>query len=122
MKLEPYPTNAEDPHPFMNLAKEESEKSPMRYQLGAVIVKKGRVVAKGYNNYKTHPKFGTRENKWRTLHAECAAVYNALKKGMNPENSVIYVYRKYGRKALPCEHCQKIIKEFGIKKVVYTER
>ena len=105
--------------PIWGLAKEESEASPKRFKLGAVISKRGRIVTSSHNKFKSHPHFGN-DNDYRWLHAEAAAIYSAKCKGFNLEGATIIVYRKHGRNAKPCAHCQKLIKEAGIKKVIYS--
>ena len=42
----------------MKLAREESKKSIHKFQIGATIIKRNRVLSKACNIYKTHPIFG----------------------------------------------------------------
>jgi len=105
---------------FFELAKRVSKKSDHRsYHLGAVIVKKNRVLSIGFNRNRTHPKS---PHKFKYLHAEIDAIIGLDFKDLY--GSVIYVYRedKLGRLALskPCESCMEAIKASGIKYLCYT--
>lgn len=103
------------------LAKDVSKASPMTFNLGAIITdKSGRVLATGYNTYKTHPIWGSEKNPYRHMHAECHALYQLSLKGINSHGKIMYVYRKNGLNAKPCEHCEAMIRQSGISKVIYT--
>lgn len=91
----------------------------------AALIRKGRrIVSAGLNSKKTHPlqaKYGN--NRFSIhLHAEIAAILRASEDDL--EGSTLYVARslKDGSRALakPCEGCQRAIKDFKIKRVVYT--
>ena len=102
----------------MSLAAKASKESPMRFQMGAVIIKKGKILSVGNNSYKTHPKYGS--GKYCYLHAEGAAIYNAIINRKDLCGAEIYVYRRYGRISKPCKYCLELIKSVGIKKIIYT--
>lgn len=103
---------------YMALAKSQSEQSSLRFKLGAVIKigKKSRVSA--YNVHKTHGKLGS--GRYNSLHAETHAILKAKKQGMDLKGATLYVYREGGLNSKPCPDCQRIIKQHGIKKVIYT--
>jgi diaminohydroxyphosphoribosylaminopyrimidine deaminase / 5-amino-6-(5-phosphoribosylamino)uracil reductase len=79
------------------------EPNPM---VGAVIVRDGQIIARGY-----HARFGD-------LHAEAQALKDCLDKGIDPADSTIYVTLE------PCSHygkqppCAKAVIDAGIKRVV----
>lgn len=106
---------------FLNLAKEASQNSTYHHKLGAVIVKKNRVVSIGYNKpHKTHPRSNTR---FKTVHAEFDAILASNKEDL--KGATIYVLRvaKSGlnlAKPFPC--CMDLIKMVGIKKIIYSTR
>lgn len=105
---------------FFDLARQVSFKSDARMRLGAVIVQQGNVISVGYNrNFKTHP---ISKAFHRTIHAEMDAIIGVDRASL--EGATIFVYRedRHGiiKMAKPCEHCQLILNEFGIKKVFYT--
>lgn len=91
------------------------------FRLGAVIVKKGKILTAKYNCLKTHPKLFYRYQ-FPFLHAESHAI---MALGMdNCVNAIMYVVRITRNNELamakPCKECQKLIKDVGIKKVYYT--
>jgi deoxycytidylate deaminase len=101
------------------LAKTMSGKSLMKFKLGAVIVKRGRILGFGYNKSKTHPHFGSKKH-FKTLHSEGDALYCAKKLGNDVEGATMIVYRRGCMNSKPCEDCQKLIEASGITKVYYT--
>jgi deoxycytidylate deaminase len=107
---------------FFREARKISKRSSHHYyKLGAVIVKNGYVLGKGYNQpRKTHPLSCTYEN---TIHAELAAIISCKDKEELKDAS-IYIYREGGSGvpllAKPCEHCQKLITDFGIRDVYFS--
>lgn len=113
-----------------------------RSQVGAVIVKEGRVVSMGYNgpvsgmpacedlpNVLECPTDGT-FNLWkenhplmcqgagctRSLHAETNAIAFAARAGVSVEGCTMYCTMS------PCINCAKVIVNSGIKKLVYMEK
>lgn len=105
---------------FFDLARLMSKKSTYHHQMGAVVVKKSRVLGLGFNKPgKTHPKSKT---KFKTIHAELDAILGVSLEEL--KGSDIYVYREYSdgsyAMAKPCPHCQELIVELGIRNVYYT--
>jgi deoxycytidylate deaminase len=105
--------------PPMRAARRASEKSQHRFQLGAAIAKKNKVLVTGYNSTKTHPRFGS--GAYNTLHAESHAISRAIKKGIDLKGTKIYVYRKNSNLAKPCPCCMGLIHKYGIKAVIYSK-
>lgn len=103
--------------PPWKFAKKAASRSNLRFKMGAALVSDGIVVSYAPNSKKTHPEGSGR---YKTLHSEIYAIKKALRRGYNIEGSILYVYRRYGRLAKPCEDCQKFLKEHGIKRVVYS--
>jgi deoxycytidylate deaminase len=89
------------------------------YRLGAVIVRGNRVIATGWNKYKTSPKS---PHPFKHIHAEVAALINC---GEKAKGADIYVYREgkdgVPRLSKPCFSCLRAIKSAGIKRVFYTD-
>lgn len=102
----------------MELAKRESEKSEHKFKIGAVIVRKNKILSRAFNMNKTNPRFGSGD--YKMIHAEGHAIWKAVRQGIDIEGSVIYVYRERGNLACPCECCQKLIAQYGIRKVIYS--
>lgn len=106
---------------YFQLAKRMAQKSPSRYQLGAVVLnKRGHIISTGNNDMtKTHPKHKTWGN---FVHAELDALL-----GLNPQdtkNGTVYVYRETRNgelaNARPCPICEKAIRLYKIRKICYT--
>ena len=101
------------------LARNASKYSDHRVKVGACVVKNGKPVSVGFNICKTHPQYT--KGKVRSLHAEIRAIINSA---TDLAGSTIYIYRQHknGNPALarPCELCQEIIQDAGIKWMIYT--
>lgn len=104
--------------PPMVEAEKQAQNSKCRFKLGAVVSKKNRIIGKGFNSKKTHPIFGS--GRFKNLHAEGHALYRAINRGHDVSGCTVYVYRRNGNLAKPCTHCQKLLKDHGIHKVIYT--
>lgn len=86
-----------------------------RKKVGAIIVKDGNIVAFGYNGTPTGFCNECEENdvtKDEVIHAEMNAI---LKAGTKTQGATMYVTMS------PCIECAKIIKQSGLKCVVYDE-
>lgn len=90
--------------------------------------KKGRILAIGRNSYvKTHPLMlkaarATGNNEKRLyLHAEVAALLK-VPDWQKAHSMEVIRFTKDGKPALakPCDCCQYILKQTGIKKVIHT--
>lgn len=108
--------------------------NPYKTRIAAAVVYRGDIISVGVNQKKTHP-FQAKYSKHPEsvyLHAETAAIKNALKylKEEGLKESILYVCRvKYydhtKRRmvfglAYPCPGCQKCIKTFGIGTIIYS--
>lgn len=86
-----------------------------RKKVGAIIVKDGNIVSFGYNGTPTGFCNECEENdvtKDEVIHAEMNAI---LKAGTKTQGATMYVTMS------PCIECAKIIKQSGLKCVVYDE-
>lgn len=85
-------------------------------KVGAVIVKKGKPLAVGFNQRKTHPQV-----RW-TIHAERDALMTCDED--QARGSTIYIYREHsdGSPALasPCIDCRFYLANAGVTKIIYT--
>lgn len=98
-------------------------------KMAAVIAKRKKILAVGYNKHKTHPMMlKYTDNELRvSIHAEVDALVNALK-NYSPEELVgseIYIARllKNGKTGIakPCEICQKALEDHGITSIHWTD-
>lgn len=114
---------------FMQTAVAEAEKSQDWWrQIGAVLVKDGKVVYKNWNRhlpsdfhlaYNGDPRSnfdrGQRLDIYTSVHAEAGIIAKAAKAGLALEGTSIYT------STFPCPNCARLIGEAGIKKVYYQK-
>jgi deoxycytidylate deaminase len=104
---------------FFEIAKKVSKKSNHEFPMGAIIIRKGKVIGRGVNKDKTHTKSN---HTYRNVHAELSAVLNTRLSDL--EDCEVYVYRETKDEVMamakPCVFCQEMLKSLGIKKVHYT--
>ncbi len=106
---------------FFEIAKKLSIKAEYHHKIGAVVVKKNKIVGLGFNKpSKTHPQSN---HPFKTIHAELDAILDSDKDDLI--GATIYVYREHKNghpaSAKPCPHCQELIKRYKLKKVCYTD-
>ena len=112
---------------FINIAFELAQASKcVSKQVGAVIVKNGRILSTGYNgtpagftNCCDHwdGKYTKEHHEWsRTyeIHAEMNAIIWAAREGISIEGATIYVTLE------PCSECSKNVIASGITRIVYA--
>jgi len=107
----------------------ESEKSSDWWrQIGAVIVKEGKVIITGYNKHlptdfspyingdpRNNFDAGIRFDLCTSIHAEAAAIAVAARDGISLKGCFIY------QTTFPCPTCARLLAEAGIKKVFYSK-
>jgi len=111
---------------FINIAKEIATASKcVSKQVGAVIVKDGRILSTGYNgtpagytNCCEHwdNQYTKEHHEWSKtyeIHAEMNALIWAAREGISIKDATIYVTLE------PCSECSKNIIASGIKRIVY---
>lgn len=104
---------------FLNLAKKESFKSDHHsHRIGAVITRKNKVIGRGFNLLKTHPKS---PHPFRSMHAEFLAAISA---NYDLNGATIYIFRQHknGNPAIakPCQSCYNFLVSLGVKRIVYS--
>lgn len=108
---------------YLGAARYFAAKSSARNTHGAVVVKGGRVIGTGYNRNRNHPATVSPEHIKTdcSIHAEESAIRDAK---YDVRNAIIYIARvnKHGedRDSKPCPRCLRLIKDSGIKRMVYT--
>ena len=112
---------------FINIAFELATASKcVSKQVGAVIVKDGRILSTGYNgtpagftNCRDHwnDEYTSEHHEWSKtyeIHAEMNAIIWAAREGISIEGATIYVTLE------PCSECSKNVIASGIKRIVYA--
>jgi dCMP deaminase len=113
---------------FINIAKEIATASKcVSKQVGAVIVKDGRILSTGYNGTPSgyinccdywDNKYTKEHHEWSKLyeiHAEMNAIIWAAREGISIKDATIYVTLE------PCSECSKNLIASGIKRIVYEK-
>ncbi len=113
---------------FINIATEIASASKcVSRQVGAVIVKDGRILSTGYNGtpagYTNCCEHWSDEHthehhdwsKTYEIHAEMNAIIWAARKGISIEGATIYVTLE------PCSECSKNLIASGIKRIVFLK-
>jgi len=88
------------------------------FKHGAVLVKNGKILSEGVNRYTTEAH-GQRVH---SIHAEENALRGNKKEAIG---STMYIARiaSYGpAMSKPCFRCQMLLKNAGVRKVIYTSR
>ncbi len=113
---------------FINIALEIATASKcVSKQVGAVIVKDGRILSTGYNGTPSgytnccdywDGKYTSEHHDWSKtyeIHAEMNAIIWAAREGISIKGATIYVTLE------PCSECSKNIIASGIKRIVYDK-
>jgi len=116
---------------FFAEAKKASQKSTcLKIQTGAVIVKDGKIVGRGYNlcspkgfnhgqKVRACPRknlaTGDKYDLCKPLHAELVAVLNTRLEDC--QGATMYLYGHY----YPCWHCESVARFVGIKEIKCSE-
>lgn len=122
---------------FISLAAQEAEKSPVLMRHGALAVSNGKVLAKGYNHYRSH-SCNHIMNGGCTCHAECDVLHKLLKSRprhqrqpprQKPQTArqrriTMYITR-IGiagelRESAPCFDCYEKMLFYGIRTLIFT--
>lgn len=102
---------------YIKLAINQAQQSTMTYRHGCVVVKGGRVLAKGFNSMRYSKVIN---NTLCSIHAEVAALLSYD----NLTNATMYVVRINKNNKLmlsyPCKDCFSRISKAGIRKIVFS--
>jgi len=118
---------------FLSIAKEVSLLSDFnQFKIGCVVVYKGTIISSAHNANKTHTMQSV-FNKYREfeegnfldkVHAEVSALSKIRYLYIDWSKVYVYVFRQHknGINALarPCKACYTLIKDMGIKTVIYS--
>lgn len=99
-----------------------AENSSCKQKHGAIIIRGGATMSVGVNVNKNDPVFVGESTTHISVHAEAAAIRACGSADLS--NAIIYVARINNSlspmMSKPCSKCQILIKNAGIKRVVYT--
>lgn len=104
---------------FMSIALLISSRSPSeKLKVGSIIVNNNRILSSGYNGFPEkipHVSIHRDNHEINTIHSEINSICDAAKRGININNSTIYITH------YPCLNCIKSIISAGIKKIIYLD-
>ena len=115
---------------FISEAAAIAQESPVLMRHGAVATANGKIIAKGYNHYRSSAYTGTMGG--CTCHAECSVLHKLqkMRNSLHSNNSnkmkriTMYITRigQDGelRESAPCHDCYEKMLFFGIKTIVFT--
>lgn len=106
----------------LNRAVRVSLNSTCRQHHGVVIARGAKVLAVAVNRERNDPNNCSNPKTEASLHAEVAAIKQLV--GVDLTGCVMYSARtnRLGDSmfAKPCKYCQEVIRQSGIRKVIYT--
>ena len=108
---------------YIQLAGYEATKSIVGYKHGCVAVVSGKIVARGFNNYRTHSKDGLIAHAC-SCHAEIDVLRKCRKQNIT-KKITLYVARVTNSNTLdcsqPCVDCYTKMQSFEIKRLIYSD-
>lgn len=104
---------------YLRMAREWARLSHCtRKQVGALIVRDGMIVSDGYNGapsgFPNVCENEEGETHWYVLHAEANAITKLARSTHTAQGATLYITLS------PCRDCSKLIRQAGIRRVVYT--
>lgn len=106
----------------LKYAKQISRRSNHQHRIGAVICQGAIIKSRGYNQVRLSRIGRSFSNYPESLHAERHACTQLDREDIR--GCSIYIWRETrdGRpaNARPCEDCQRLLQELGIRKIIYT--
>lgn len=101
------------------------DKSDHKYhKLSAVLLYKGRPINFGFNSLRTDPKI-KKYSQVKAMHAEMSVIFGVKNKEILKHcTMVIFREDREGNPAMAksCDSCETIMREYGIKKVIYSTK
>jgi len=113
-------------HYFINEAVKEAKMSPIKYQYGALLVHRDKIISRGHNHMKnvdiSSKKLDGYINNKYSIHAEQHAINQCSYKHLFPKCKLILVKLINSNDnclkiCCPCNLCDKILKRNKIKKI-----
>jgi deoxycytidylate deaminase len=106
-----------------------ADKSNMAMKLGCIAVRSGKIVARGFNNYRTFSKDGMIHNSC-SCHAEIDVLRKCKKRNIMDKINLYVVRRSRSLRSeyidtymesSPCQSCYETMKQFNIKYIIYSD-
>jgi len=109
---------------ILSSAIEQAQKSPVLMRHGCIAARHGKLLAKGFNHYRTYSKCGIIKNTC-TCHAECHVVHQLNNLGITDFKKIkLYIVRINRRNDLrssaPCVDCYNLLVKVGVKTIIYS--
>lgn len=105
---------------FRKACIDEARKGDYKFLLGAILVKRGKIVGRGYN---VVCYTGGNRPYCNGIHAEISAINDASP--TDREGAVMYVGRWRKSSSLgcakPCPPCEKVLRKLGVKTIWYSD-
>ena len=107
---------------FACAAKYEAERSELPMKHGCIAVQSGKIIARGYNSYRTASKDGMIIDSY-TCHAEIDVLRKCIRQNITRKINV-YIVRTSGngeyRNAAPCAACVNMLRRFKVHNIIYS--
>ena len=113
---------------FASIALDEASKSTLLMQHGCIAVLNGKIIAKGFNNIRSHSKDGLLNfRKCCSAHAEISVLHKICITELPKkivQKLVLYIVRRSRSgdmaESAPCFHCTMRMKKLNIKAIVFS--
>ena len=111
-------------HKLISMAIDEAQKSPVLMRHGCVASRNGKIIARGFNHYRTFSRDSIINNTC-TCHAECDVVHKLLNSGVSDFRKIVFYIVRINKKnetkqSGPCIDCYNTLVKCGVRKIVYT--
>ncbi len=104
------------------MAQKEAVKSSLPMKHGCIAVSGGKIIARGYNNYRIHSKDKIISN-CCSCHAEMDVLRKCIKRNINKKIN-LYIVRVSDdgtyRNSAPCNRCINVLKKYKIRMIIYS--
>lgn len=110
---------------YIPILRKEASKSPMEQHLSAIIVKDGKIVARGFNRYGMDSSTATKkqiQDRFVNTHAEMDCLFQTKLNALDGAFMFVARFNKIGelQNSCPCGKCQKVLFKF-LDKIYYIE-
>ena len=102
---------------FFDEAIKQSKKSSYKIKVGSVVVRKNKIVGKGFNIVCSNGN-----DRYTGIHAEISAINHTTARLRQNATVIVARVSNTGKLGMskPCESCETILRKLGIKRVWYS--